>query len=152
MSSRKKAIVFGLLGGGALTLFYLAVSWLAMPTVGAIWDNISQFWYLMVILIAGFGIQVGLSVYIKDCQRGEKLIAGTSGAMSAGAMLACCVHHLTDVLPILGASGLAVFLVQYQKPLLILGVAINLLGLAYMLKSYSQVKKAIYKEHDFTSV
>ncbi len=150
MPLRNKAIIFGLLGGISLALFYLTVSWLAMPTVQAVWDNISQFWYLMIMLIVGFGWQVGLAVKIKDCGQGQKTVAGASGAMSAGAMLACCAHHLTDFLPLLGLSGAAIFLVQYQKPLLILGVVINLLGLAYMLKSYGKVKRINSSENDLS--
>ena len=48
-------------------------------------------------------------------------------------MLACCAHHLSDVLPILGVSGAAVFLSAYQTPLLWLGLAMNLAGVAYLL-------------------
>jgi hypothetical protein len=48
-------------------------------------------------------------------------------------MLACCAHHLSDVLPILGVSGAAVFLSAYQTPLLWLGLAMNLAGIGYLL-------------------
>ncbi len=48
-------------------------------------------------------------------------------------MLACCAHHLSDVLPIIGVSGAAVFLNQYKTPFLALGVVMNVLGIAYLL-------------------
>ncbi|HEY6202569.1 MAG TPA: hypothetical protein VI056_05960 [Candidatus Limnocylindria bacterium] len=31
-------------------------------------------------------------------------------------MVACCAHHVVDVLPIVGVSGLAVFLVELRTP------------------------------------
>ena len=58
---------------------------------------------------------------------------GVSGATSGTAMIACCAHHLADVLPILGLSGASIFLTQYQKPFLALGLSINLFGIAYIL-------------------
>jgi len=47
-------------------------------------------------------------------------------------MLACCAHHVSDVLPILGVSGAAVFLGAYKTPLLWVGLVMNLVGIAYL--------------------
>lgn len=58
---------------------------------------------------------------------------GVSGATSGTAMIACCAHHLADVLPVLGLSGASIVLTQYQKPFLVLGLSINLFGIAYMM-------------------
>jgi hypothetical protein len=48
-------------------------------------------------------------------------------------MLACCAHHLVDVLPVIGLSGAALFLGAYKAELLWLGLAMNLAGIAYLL-------------------
>ena len=58
---------------------------------------------------------------------------GTSGGTSATAMVACCIHHVTDVLPILGLSAAAGFLARYQHPFMLLGLAMNLMGIGVML-------------------
>ena len=58
---------------------------------------------------------------------------GTSGATSATVMLACCLHHVTDVLPILGLSAAATFLTRYQRPFMLLGLGMNILGIIVML-------------------
>lgn len=47
-------------------------------------------------------------------------------------MLACCVHQLTDVLPIVGLSGPAVFLNAYKTPLLWVGIIMNPAGIVYL--------------------
>ncbi len=57
-------------------------------------------------------------------------IVGTG--TSTGAMLACCAHHLADVLPLIGLSGVAVFLTRYQMPVMIAGLAVNAGGIAYL--------------------
>lgn len=56
-----------------------------------------------------------------------------SGGTSTLSMVACCAHHLTDVLPLVGLAGAAVVLAQYQGLFLLLGVLSNLVGLVYML-------------------
>jgi hypothetical protein len=57
-------------------------------------------------------------------------------------MLACCAHHLTDVLPLLGLSAAAAFLGAYKTPLLWLSVTVNLAGVLYLVAHVAQVRKA----------
>ena len=64
-------------------------------------------------------------------------VAASSGASTA-AMLACCAHHLVDVAPVLGLSGAVIFLNAYKAPLLWLGIAMNLVGIAYLLRKIRQ--------------
>jgi hypothetical protein len=47
--------------------------------------------------------------------------------------VACCIHHVTDVLPILGLSAAAGFLTRYQRPFMLVGLAMNLIGISVML-------------------
>jgi hypothetical protein len=48
-------------------------------------------------------------------------------------MVACCAHHLTDVLPLIGLAGAAVFLTAYQSIFLLLGLLSNVVGIVYLL-------------------
>lgn len=113
---------------GLLSLYALTM------TILSGWDAaVEQFevlWYLMVPLAIGFGIQVGLYTKLKATirQRSKGAIAA-SGTSAGTAMLACCAHHATDVLPILGFSGISLFLSQYQKPILLVSLGINILGI-----------------------
>ncbi len=60
-------------------------------------------------------------------------------------MVACCAHHLTEVLPILGLAGLSLFLTRYQIWFLGVGIASNFFGIIYLLyqikKHYTDVQK-----------
>lgn len=59
---------------------------------------------------------------------------GASGVSASVAMLACCAHHATDVLPLVGLSGISIFLARYQIPLLVVSLIINGMGIYIMLK------------------
>jgi len=45
-------------------------------------------------------------------------------------MVACCAHHLADLVPLLGAAGVAGFLFDWRIPLMAGGFAINLAAVA----------------------
>jgi uncharacterized protein (DUF302 family) len=49
-------------------------------------------------------------------------------------MVACCAHHVADVLPLIGLSGAAVFLAQYKIPFMSLGLAMNAVGITVSLR------------------
>jgi hypothetical protein len=64
---------------------------------------------------------------------GTKAQIAATGGVSAGAMVACCLHHLVDLLPILGLSAAAVFLSTYRLPFILFAVAANIFGILFML-------------------
>lgn len=94
----------------------------------------------MSLLIAGFGVQFGLFWLLRkgyhfslNEKHDVQMATGTSTAVSSVAMVACCAHHLVDLLPILGLSAAALFLSEYQEQLLIFGVVANTIGIGMML-------------------
>lgn len=92
----------------------------------------------------GFGIQVGLFTYLKSCQMAagaESMAAATGTATSTAAMVACCAHHLTDVLPFLGLSAATAFLARYQEWFLAVGILSNILGILLMIRNIKMMKK-----------
>ncbi len=98
-------------------------------------------WYFIIPLIVGFGIQMGLYIHLRESIR-SKILSGSaatktlsaSGGISSASMVACCAHHISDVLPILGLSTAALFLTKYQTFLMTLGILSNLIGINLMLK------------------
>jgi hypothetical protein len=52
------------------------------------------------------------------------------------AMVACCAHHLTDILPVVGLAGAALFLGSYQSLFLLVGVLSSFVGTVYMLGTF----------------
>jgi len=108
------------------------------------WDYASnQFllnrWYILPIYIS-FGIQAALysilrfRLFVPTTTTGHTgAMMGTSGGTSVTAMVACCLHHVTDVLPILGLSAAAAFLTRYQRPFMLVGLGLNIIGILVML-------------------
>lgn len=137
------SVALGALGAAALIGLYLGlVTWAQGPehALELLWGD-----RLFVGLIsAGFGTQVGLFTYLRLLQRAmareSVALAGAGTATSSVSMVACCAHHIADVLPILGLSGLAVFLVELRTPLMLLGIATNLVGIAVMLRQLRRIR------------
>lgn len=141
----RRPAAFGLLAALGLLAFYLGIITLAQGWGHAIDQLIEDRWFIGAIM-SGFGAQAGLFVYLKGLhvQAAAGGVTASTGT-STTAMLACCAHHLTDILPIVGLSGAAIFLDAYKTPLLWLGIVMNLIGVAYLLrKIYQQQRKVCH--------
>jgi len=114
-------IYFGLLTLVSGWEFTLEQFWLYWPYLGA--------------LAVGFGVQVGLYMYLRRLLHGSgahgKVVAA-SGTTSAAAMVSCCTHYLANLLPIVGAAGLVTLVAQYQVELFWVGLVFNAAGIAYI--------------------
>ena len=132
---KKKPLFAGTAGAlGLLVIFFGVLT--ALNSLDYAVGQFSGIWYWILILALGFGTQLGLYWHIKDGMR-EKMTGATvevaaSGGISTGSMMACCAHYLTNVLPILGLSAAAAFLVQYQTSFLLLGIFSNFIGITLM--------------------
>ncbi len=129
-------VMIGAAGSAALmTIFFGTLTW--GNSFGHALEQFSEIWYWIVALTAGFGIQLALFSYIKIHIRQELTGAtaevAASGGVSTGSMIACCAHYLTNVLPLLGMSAVAVFLTKYQTSFLLLGLMSNITGITFML-------------------
>lgn len=135
------SLAIGLLAAAGLFLFYSLTMRLLAGSWDAAWWQFRQLWFLMLPLIGGFGIQTGLFSYIKFISHStNNRMMAASSATSTISMVACCAHHATDLVPILGLSALSLWLVNFQKPLLILGVVSNLAGSLYLWKKLSKME------------
>jgi hypothetical protein len=129
-------LIWGVSGGAGLVAVYVGVLALANSTEHAL-GEFRRLWYWMVPLIMGFALQIGLFGYARTATRGGTMAPAhgvvVSGGTSTLSMVACCAHHLTDVLPLIGLAGAALFLTSYQTLFLLLGLLSNIVGLVYML-------------------
>lgn len=133
-----RIILRSLFWGMAGMAILLGVYFLVLTLVSG-WDfTVSQFlefWYFTVALAAGFGIQIGLFTYLRNAVQGMDMsgkIVAVSGTTSTAAMISCCAHYLTNILPVVGAAGAIALIAQYQIELFWFGLASNLAGIAYL--------------------
>ena len=129
----------GLLGAGLLTLLYFGIiSWAEG------WQHaVELFWqdrWIVLPIILGFGVQSALYIILKkrlflpvESTGPSGALTGAGGGMSTVAMVACCAHHVTDVLPILGLTAAAAFLAEYRTVFMLVGLSTTLLGIIIML-------------------
>ena len=130
----------GLLGAVFLTGVYLGIVSLAESPKHAL----ELFWQdkaFVIPIILGFGTQVGLYTLLKKGLYmpmrvpvgGATTAAG--GGMSTMAMVACCAHHVADVLPLVGITAAATFLANWKIPFMVVGLLTNLVGIAVMIRT-----------------
>ncbi len=135
--------------GCAAALAILA-AYFAVLTLVSGWSfaasQFREFWYFITALAAGFGIQIGLYAYLKSSLRhgdsSGKVVAAT-GTTSTAAMISCCAHYLVNILPILGATGIATIAAQYQVKFFWIGIAFNLAGIAFIGRRIIKVRKTM---------
>ena len=132
MVKKDKSVLYGILAGSGLLFFYLGVVSYFQGLEFALL-NLRSLWWLVFSLAIGFGTQIGLYASIKHTAALTGTVAGTGG-VSAGSMVACCSHFLLNIIPIVGFSGIAVFLAAYQKEFLGIGILSNIIGIGIMLK------------------
>ena len=129
-----KPMLWGVLASALLLGAYFLVL-----TLVSGWEfartQFAAFWYFVVALAAGFGIQIGLYAFLRRVTRhadASGKVVTVSGATSTGAMISCCAHYLTNVLPVLGATGVVALVAQYQVELFWVGITFNLAGMFYV--------------------
>ncbi len=148
MSWQKRIILpvaAGLAGTFVLSAIYFGlVSW-----AESLRHALDIFWqdrWIATPILLGFGVQSALYAALKkrlflpgsiDRIKGSSIASGASmgagGTTSTLAMAACCAHHVTDVLPILGITAAATFLARYRTAFLWVGLGTTLVGIAIML-------------------
>ena len=125
---------------GAITLFavYMVVMTLANSFTVAL-GELGRWWTYIAPLSAGFGVQVGLYLHLRDVAKagagglqGSRMAVG--GGVSATSMVVCCLHHVTDFLPLVGLSAATLFLADYQSVFMSLGVLSSVVGTLVMLE------------------
>lgn len=133
-STISRAVFSGLLASICL----LGVYFLILTLVSG-WSfaqsQFSTYSYFIISLVIGFGIQITLYQYIKSLvheMHNMRKVVGVSTATSTASMVSCCAHYLVNVVPILGITGLATIVAQYQIQIFWVGLAFNMLGIVYM--------------------
>jgi Cu+-exporting ATPase len=98
-------------------------------------DQLATYGHYIVALAAGFGLQIGLYTRLRQVVDGvgaDRTVVAASGTTSGAAMVSCCAHYLTNLLPIVGASGLVALVAQYQVQLFWAGLAASAAGTAFV--------------------
>jgi copper chaperone CopZ len=136
-------LVWGIFGVIFISGIFYLVQALGMQSWTKPIEFMTDNWYLVAPLILGFGTQAGLfrAIHLLARHGGGGMMAG-SGSVSGGAMLACCMHNLVLLFPILGASGLATFFAAYQTQVFLFSISVTMIGVGYMIQKYYSTRRA----------
>jgi P-type Cu+ transporter len=139
-----KATAIGVLATAGLLGFYFLILSLVSDWAFAV-DQFVTFRFYIISLAIGFGIQIGLYVYLRSaikahCSSGK--VVAVSGTTSTVAMISCCAHYLANILPVIGAAGLITLVGQYQVEFFWVGLASNAAGILYIASKVTQFSKA----------
>jgi len=138
-------VVYGILASAILLSVYFSILTLVSGWNFAV-EQFATYWYFVVSLAVGFGIQIALYQYIKalvHSGQGMGKVVGVSGTTSTAAMISCCAHYLVNLIPVLGVTGVVTFVAQYQVELFWVGIFSNLVGIAYMTSRIIKFKNTV---------
>ena len=139
-----KPALYGIIASTILLGVYFAVLTLVSGW-GYAQNQFTDYWYFVISLVVGFGIQIALYQYIKGLVhsgQGMGKVVGVSGTTSTAAMISCCAHYLVNLVPILGITGLATFVSQYQIKIFWIGLAFNIFGIVFISNKIIKFKKS----------
>lgn len=149
-----RSVRAGALASVGLALFYVIVVAGASGSWAHLMGQARQDWYYLVPIVAGFGIQVALISELRHrhrLQRAAAAAGGAAGGAGAGAstvgMVACCAHHIADLVPFIGATGAAAFLTDYRVPFMVVGIGVNAVGVTIAARRLRRVP-LVHSHHD----
>ena len=76
----------------------------------------------------------------------ETAVAGTGAGASTVGTVACCAHHIADLLPFLGLSGTATLLTDWRLPIIGVAIAINAVGIGLTLRRLRELDGAARRD------
>lgn len=123
----------GLLAAAGLAVFYVVVVAGSSGSFDHLAQQVRQDWYFLAFIVGGFGLQVALAAELRQRHRlahAAAVASGTGSGASVAGMIACCAHHLADLAPFIGTTGLATFLFDYRIPFMVTGIGVNAVGVA----------------------
>ena len=106
--------------------------------------QLKKYIWLLILLVLGFGVQIGLFTYLKHKSIVCSVTAMAGGGVSAISMILCCSHYLINILPFISLS-FANFLTRYTFWILMFGIASNIAGIVFMLYKIKSMNKNIIK-------
>ena len=137
----KNPFIFGASVGILVVLFNISIASLAEGSFEKGYQVFLTNGIFVYLIPLAVSVQMGLFRYHRNLTSENKLCGSEKMGMAGSAtssltMVACCLHHVSDLLPavgfILAASS---FLIQYKDAIITAGLLANLVGSAYIARA-----------------
>lgn len=136
----KNPYVFGASIGILVILFNISIASIAEGSLQKGYQVFLSNGIFVYMIPLAVGIQMGLFRYHRNITSGstsgsEKM--GMAGSTTSSlAMVACCLHHVSDLLPAVGfILATSSFLIQYKDAIIIIGLLANVAGSLYIARA-----------------
>ncbi|MFA4935254.1 MAG: hypothetical protein WC568_05400 [Candidatus Methanoperedens sp.] len=144
----KNPFIFGGAIGLLVVLFNISIASLAEGSFKNGYEVFLTNGIFVYLIPLAVGVQMGLFRYHRNLTNGNvsgsEKVGMTGSATSSLAMLACCLHHVSDILPAVGfILATSSFLVEYQDAIIIIGLIANVAGSAYIARAILKDRKII---------
>ena len=156
MTSSRARVLWPIGAGLAGVILLMAVYFGVVSLAESPKHAVELFWqdrFIVTPILLGFGIQAALYTILKKrlfvpvAHSGPSgPLVGAGGATSTVAMVACCAHHVADVLPILGLTAAAAFLAQYRTAFMLVGLGTTVLGIVVMLVILFKARRQVMQQ------
>lgn len=125
----------------AIALFNFAILYyLGFPQMALF--QIKKYLPLLILLIGGFGFQIGLYTYLKHKEAICTITSMAGGGVSGISMILCCSHYAVNILPFVSLST-ANLLTEYTFYILLFGVLANATGIIFMLSKLKKIERRL---------
>ena len=144
LSIGPRSFAAGVVAAAALLGLYLGIISVAQGVEHAL-EQLGADAPFVGLIATGFGTQIALFSELRVVDRHHRTAAALTAAgtgTSAAAMLACCAHHLVDLLPLVGLSAASVFLNTYRTPLFLIGIGMNVVGIVVIARQLLRAQRA----------
>ena len=146
----KNPFIFGSVIGILVVLFNISIASLAEGSLKSGYSVFLDNGIFVYLIPLAVGVQMGLFRYHRNLTAenvsGSEKMGMAGSATSSLAMIACCLHHVSDLLPAVGfVLAASSFLTEYKDTIIIIGLLANLAGSAYITRAILKDRSIIYE-------
>ncbi len=137
----KNPFIFGAAIGILVVIFNISIASLAEGSLKSGYSAFLSNGIFVYLIPLAVGVQMGLFRHHRNMTAEKKLCGsekvGITGSVTSSlTMLACCLHHVSDLLPTVGfILATSSFLIQYRDTIIIIGLLANVAGSAYIARA-----------------
>lgn len=134
----KNPYIFGAAIGVLVIIFNISIASLAEGSLKNGYSAFLSNGIFVYLIPLAVGVQMGLFRHHRNMTAEKKLCGsekvGITGSVTSSlTMLACCLHHVSDLVPTVGfILATSSFLIQYRDTIIIIGLLANTAGSAYI--------------------
>jgi len=146
----KNPYIFGVSIGILVILFNISIASLAEGSLEKGYQVFLTNGIFVYLIPLAVSLQMGLFRYhrniITENIVGSEKMGVAGSATSSLAMVACCLHHVSDLLPSIGfILATSSFLIQYKDDIIIIGLLANVTGSIYIARAIIKDRSILAK-------